>query len=655
MVQFKYLSLLRGYLRLLILVASTLTIFSYADAAVRKPAAPSGLQASVSTTGIVQLSWIDNSNNESGFRIQRTKRQSNGSFGQRRVFTVGANVTQFVDTPGKGTFRYKVRSYNSVGTSSWTSYRQVTVGSSISPTPTPTSAPTIAPTLTPTPTATPTRTATPTIAPTRTATPTPTVTPTRTATPTPTATDGSACSDRIQNGNETGVDCGGSCAPCTGSVFYVDPATGSNSNPGTASLPWRTLQEVVNSGKIQSRDKNGGITNAGAPVRSGDTIFLRSGHHGTVSLVGMFNDSKIVIAGQQGHTPVLAGFDIIGGSNWTVSRVKVQRQCNGQYWVSAMSAAGHGWHGPASNIDLTANQISSADDVSQWSIDNWQNRPCAGISLSGTDLLARENVVKNVTGGIGGTANERVTVDRNTITVYSMDAIQFSNSSFIRITGNFIADNVSPEQYLGYEVEGNHDDFIQFHTCAAPNRCEDVLIEGNIGIQYLTPNLPFKGSYSQGLGFYDPPTRRFTIRNNVVINNHSWGIAAAGMSDSVIINNTVLQPYGGTWTSVINVGERYGYQPSNLVIRNNIAAGICATKTGGTCVSTYSDILIDHNVVISPSMAGQYFMNYLGNDLRLRGGSPAINQGSSVLAPSVDVLGNSRDSSPDLGAYEYLP
>ncbi|GAA4275512.1 M43 family zinc metalloprotease [Aquimarina mytili] len=49
-----------------------------------------------------------------------------------------------------------------------------------------------------------------------------------------TGDSGSTCNDGIQNGDETGVDCGGSCSPCTdnGTVVYVDmeDATANTSN-----------------------------------------------------------------------------------------------------------------------------------------------------------------------------------------------------------------------------------------------------------------------------------------------------------------------------------------------------------------------------------------------------------------------------------------
>jgi hypothetical protein len=74
------------------------------------PAAPSGLSATaVSQTGI-DLSWTDNSTDESAFRIERSP---NGSSGWAEIATVGANVTAYSDTGlACGTpYYYRVRAY----------------------------------------------------------------------------------------------------------------------------------------------------------------------------------------------------------------------------------------------------------------------------------------------------------------------------------------------------------------------------------------------------------------------------------------------------------------------------------------------------------------------------------------------------------------
>jgi hypothetical protein len=147
-------------------------------------AAPTNLTATPASSSQINLSWTDNSNNETGFVINRTL---DPSALWNYVTTVGANVTSYSNTGLRAstTYYYRVQATNGGGGSAWSNTASAKT-SSQSPTPTPTATPT--PTPTPAPTATPAPTPTPTPAPTATPTPTPTPTPAPTATPTPTPT-----------------------------------------------------------------------------------------------------------------------------------------------------------------------------------------------------------------------------------------------------------------------------------------------------------------------------------------------------------------------------------------------------------------------------------------------------------------------------------
>jgi PKD repeat protein len=70
--------------------------------------APTNLTASASRT-TVTLTWKDNSNNESGFYVERGV---SGSTSFSRIGSTGANVTKFTDSPGRGTWAYRVQAYS---------------------------------------------------------------------------------------------------------------------------------------------------------------------------------------------------------------------------------------------------------------------------------------------------------------------------------------------------------------------------------------------------------------------------------------------------------------------------------------------------------------------------------------------------------------
>src|SRR3989344_5606148 len=86
---------------------------AYGRCMVPVPVAPSNLQASNAVCGKINLIWRDNSNNETGFRVYRSRSQIFG----REYATVGANVTSYTDTnPMRAADNYYViTSYNSGG------------------------------------------------------------------------------------------------------------------------------------------------------------------------------------------------------------------------------------------------------------------------------------------------------------------------------------------------------------------------------------------------------------------------------------------------------------------------------------------------------------------------------------------------------------
>jgi subtilisin family serine protease len=91
------------------------------------PAAPSAVTAANLTGGSARITWSDNSNNEDGFQLERQRRQGNNWRDSTLIGATSVNATFFDDAPGAGTFRYRVRAFNSAGSSNWSSWATVTV------------------------------------------------------------------------------------------------------------------------------------------------------------------------------------------------------------------------------------------------------------------------------------------------------------------------------------------------------------------------------------------------------------------------------------------------------------------------------------------------------------------------------------------------
>ncbi|HEX5875607.1 MAG TPA: fibronectin type III domain-containing protein, partial [Pyrinomonadaceae bacterium] len=82
-------------------------------------AAPSGLTATAVSRTQINLSWTDNSGNETGFRIERCKNANCTNYVE--IAQVGVNVQTFADTTvnRNTTYRYRVRAFNAGGNSAY--------------------------------------------------------------------------------------------------------------------------------------------------------------------------------------------------------------------------------------------------------------------------------------------------------------------------------------------------------------------------------------------------------------------------------------------------------------------------------------------------------------------------------------------------------
>jgi parallel beta-helix repeat protein len=81
------------------------------------PVSPSQLTATATSSTSIALTWIDNSDNETNFRLGR----STDGITFVQIATLSANTTGYIDTglTPNTTYTYRVRSYNAVGNSFW--------------------------------------------------------------------------------------------------------------------------------------------------------------------------------------------------------------------------------------------------------------------------------------------------------------------------------------------------------------------------------------------------------------------------------------------------------------------------------------------------------------------------------------------------------
>ncbi len=380
--------------------------------------------------------------------------------------------------------------------------------------------------------------------------------------------------------------------------------------------------------------------NGGAPVKAGDTIWLRTGYHGEVAIEGAYNSSVITIAAEAGHTPALGSLQVQAASHWTLRGLSISLEHAPTYQQGTIVAvSSHNWSGPAHDVTIEDCTIFSVADVSGWTESDWNALPGNGIQLSGDDCILRGNELLNVNFGISVTG-EGALVERNTVTNFAGDGLR-GLGDHGTCQYNVIAN--------AYAVNSNHDDGFQSWSVGndgvGTGEVTGITLRGNTIINYQDPNQPFRGPL-QGIGCFDGTFVDWVVENNVIITDHWHGITLLGARNSRIVNNTVVDlntdSPGPPWISIDD--HKDGTPSEGTLVRNNLTTALNLGAEGVT---------EDHNIIVDdPAL---HFVDYAGRDLHLIATSPAVDQGVADQAPSFDRDEIYRPQGPalDIGAYEY--
>jgi hypothetical protein len=434
--------------------------------------------------------------------------------------------------------------------------------------------------------------------------------------------------------------------------FYIDAERGDPVNDGSAERPWRSLQETLDRGLVESRGwpalphREGQDLvprNPGAAIRGGDTLWLSSGDYGELVVDGFYNTAPITVAAREGQRPRFAKILVRSSSCWVFRGLGISPDAGGERKAYTLfGIESHGWRGPVHDIAVESCVLSSAEDTSAWTREDWNARACNGILADGDRIVIRGNRLKNVDFGISA-AGPRALVENNVVENFSGDGL--------RGLGDFSVFQSNTVKNC-YAVNANHDDGFQSWSVGpkgvGSGVVKGVVLRGNRIVNYEDPNQPHRGTL-QGIGCFDGIFEDWVIENNVIVVDHWHGITLGGARGCRIVNNTVIDPNdeepGPAW---IRIGKHKDGTPSaNCVVRNNLASSIQVDPGEG--------MEEDHNVLVADKAAT--FVDAGAFDLRLKPGSPAIDAGTGALAPVRDAQGVHRPQgrAVDAGAYEHTP
>lgn len=442
-------------------------------------------------------------------------------------------------------------------------------------------------------------------------------------------------------------------APALAADFYVDPVSGSPAGDGSAASPWRTLEEVVAGGLIETRHWESlpyapGLgwvpVNPGAPVQPGDTIWLRSGFHGELFVRGAYNLAPITIAAVPGQSPQLSRVQLSAAQNWIVRGVAISPSYAPEPLTQGtiVFVENHGWHGPSWDVEIADCDVFTVDDASGWGESEWVNVASSAFRIDGDRVTVRGNRIRNVRFGISVSgADARVRF--NVVDGFSADGLRGLGD------GGWFEYNVVKNALVGAPADGNHDDGFQSWSVGpggvGTGEVRDVVLRGNVFLNNENPDHPLHATL-QGIGCFDGLFVDWIVENNVVVTDHWHGISLYGAIGGRVVNNTVLDlnavSPGPPW---IMLNSSDGMPSQGVVVRNNLATDYALSGTG---------IVADHNLEIAD--AGALFAAP-PFDVHLKAGSPAIDAGSASAAPPLDAdrIPRPQGDGFDLGAFERCP
>lgn len=477
--------------------------------------------------------------------------------------------------------------------------------------------------------------------------------------------------------------------------FYVS-TTGSDSNPGTQTAPWRTVQHAADTARA------GSIVN----VRGGVYEELVS-----INASGNATDGYITLRSYPGETAILdaehftpSGRNaVLTIQNKSYVRIEGLEICNFRTAEHRLTPLGISIMGAGSHIELLKNNVHHIEQTFNGRDGPGHGANGFGIAVYGTDAK---------------TPISELVIDGNEVhhlqTGSSESLVVNGNVTNFRITHNVVHDNNN----IGIDVIG----FERTAPDPAVDQARDGVVSGNLVYNITSRGNPAYGNEQNSDGIYvdggtrilieqnvmhdvdfgielasehkDRATSYITARNNLIYHCHTAGVSIGGYAPerghtdhSTVVNNTLYE----NDTSETGSGEfQMQWNMSDNIFANNIvyAGPRCLITLNRSQVEKQKPpVEIDHNLYYCASglkastWAGasstttgfDKYVQLTGNDrhsrfldphfidsaaknFHLQPDSPALAAGTIAGVPvgELDLEGSPRTQSGniDIGCYQ---
>jgi len=405
----------------------------------------------------------------------------------------------------------------------------------------------------------------------------------------------------------------------TEQTYVVDTAnaTARDTNPGTESSPWKTIQKAADT------------------VLPGDLVRVKPGIYNEriqVNQGGVEGHPVVFISDTRRGAFVQHGFSI-NADFVRIEAFEITHDQGGWLQNGIWLAGNH-----VDVVDNYIHDVPGAGIAPSWASPSWnhillsENRiyKCsAGLSAGGRDWLLEGNDVERLVNADGDSDYSRF---------FGRD-ITFRGNHF----HGSLESEIRASHVDGFQTFSNNGEFAQ-----------NVLFEGNIVEDF------HQGSMVEGAG-----VGTLTYRNNLFI-THDWGgawgicVGSAPNAQIVALNNTFLVQYHG-----VGFRNPAGMPGASLLVRNNILGSESGYWTENVQVTGSNNLLFSAGGPFSATdfpndviNLDPMFVDVSTNDYHLKAGGPAIDAGMDLPGEiDSDLDGQSRpvNGKWDIGAYEFRP
>lgn len=424
-------------------------------------------------------------------------------------------------------------------------------------------------------------------------------------------------------------------AYAAGKTYYV-ASNGNNSNPGTISKPWKTIQKAAN------------------VATAGDTVYVRGGTYKEKVIVKNSGKSGtyITFSSYPGERAIINAqgirFDTYHEGGFTISNRK---------YIQV--------------IGFTIRNVGGTE------VNGNVNGGFGVVCYQSEYCVVKNNRTYNTyRSGIVSRSSNHVTIQKNNIELANNDGdremISVSGGSFIKVINNTVHNGGSGiNGGEGININnGAHDVLVQgnhvynvsragIYVDAYENYTYNITIDGNIVRHNRRSGISIEAEKNGGRLY------NVFVTNNLVYHNARTGIILGDWGEGQLeniyfINNTVVM--NGTDVSGGGIAL-WNNRVENVFVINNILSQnkSFTIEVDGTPISQTS---ISHNLLdgyrnarneqrgINYIQSSARFVNAASFDFRLLSTSQAINKGTKTHAPKRDFTKKLRDGSIDIGAYE---